>query len=63
MIRRHDGATIAISDTAAPIRSSNGKVQWRTVGSSTNIIEASWQALVDSINYKMYKNEKKNGEC
>ncbi|MHB1187748.1 EAL domain-containing protein [Thiobacillus sp.] len=27
VIRRHDGVTIAISDTAAPIRSSDGKVQ------------------------------------
>jgi 2-isopropylmalate synthase len=34
---------------------------WGTVGVSHDIIEASWQALVDSINYKMYKAEKKNG--
>jgi 2-isopropylmalate synthase len=31
---------------------------WRTVGVSHDIIEASWQALVDSINYKMYLDEK-----
>ncbi|MCE5244611.1 MAG: citramalate synthase [Syntrophobacteraceae bacterium] len=35
---------------------------WGTVGVSHDIIEASWQALVDSINYKMYKDEK-NGRC
>ncbi|HIJ69336.1 MAG TPA: hypothetical protein HPP57_07510, partial [Deltaproteobacteria bacterium] len=35
--------------------------QWGTVGVSHDIIEASWQALVDSINYKMYKAEKNNG--
>ncbi len=28
---------------------------WGTVGVSVNIIEASWQALVDSINYKLLK--------
>jgi 2-isopropylmalate synthase len=26
---------------------------WGTVGVSTNIIEASWQALVDSIEYRL----------
>jgi len=27
---------------------------WGTVGVSTNIIEASWQALLDSVEYKLY---------
>ena len=31
---------------------------WGTVGVSVNIIEASWQALVDSINYKLMQDEK-----
>lgn len=31
---------------------------WGTVGVSLNIIEASWQALVDSINYKLMKDER-----
>jgi 2-isopropylmalate synthase len=30
---------------------------WGTVGVSADIIEASWQALVDAINYKLYKDE------
>jgi len=29
---------------------------WNTVGSSTNIIEASWQALLDSFEYALLKN-------
>ncbi len=29
--------------------------RWGTVGVSVNIIEASWQALIDSINYKLMK--------
>ncbi|HEX9878917.1 MAG TPA: citramalate synthase [Candidatus Binatia bacterium] len=33
--------------------------EWGTVGVSQNVIEASWQALVDSINYKLYKDRKK----
>jgi len=32
---------------------------WGTVGVSENIIEASWQALVDSYEYKLYKDEEK----
>jgi 2-isopropylmalate synthase len=37
------------------IESSDGKENWRTVGSSTNIIEASWLALADSIEYWLVK--------
>ncbi len=41
--------------TAAKVRvlieSTNGYNVWRTVGVSENIIEASWEALVDSMNY------------
>jgi 2-isopropylmalate synthase len=32
---------------------------WGTVGVSENIIEASWHALVDSIEYKLLKDEEK----
>ena len=30
---------------------------WSTVGVSENIIEASWLALVDSVEFKLYKDE------
>lgn len=30
---------------------------WGTVGVSENIIEASWQALIDAVNYKLMKDE------
>ncbi len=33
---------------------------WGTVGVSENIIEASWQALVDSIEYKLFKEEERS---
>jgi 2-isopropylmalate synthase len=42
------------------IESHDGTDHWGTVGVSHDIIEASWQALVDSINYKMYKAEKQS---
>lgn len=37
------------------IESADEKDSWGTVGVSDNIIEASWQALVDSINYKLMR--------
>ncbi len=39
------------------IESADHETNWVTVGVSFNIIEASWQALVDSITYKLYKDE------
>ena len=39
------------------IESGDTDSRWVTVGVSFNIIEASWQALVDSITYKLYKDE------
>ena len=37
------------------IESSDGVEEWRTVGSSANIIEASWLALADSLEYWLLK--------
>jgi 2-isopropylmalate synthase len=37
------------------IESGDGHARWGTVGVSHNVIEASWLALVDSIDYKLYK--------
>jgi 2-isopropylmalate synthase len=39
------------------IESTDGETQWRTVGSSTNIIEASWLALADSLEYWLLKHK------
>ncbi len=43
------------------IESRDRNCSWGTVGVSLNIIEASWQALVDSINYKLMKDERAKG--
>ena len=37
------------------ITSGDGKKKWGTVGVSANIVEASWRALVDSVEYKLMK--------
>jgi 2-isopropylmalate synthase len=41
------------------IESKDQQCNWGTVGVSVNIIEASWQALVDAINYKLMKEDKR----
>jgi 2-isopropylmalate synthase len=51
--------------TAAKVRvhieTTDGEKVWGTVGVSTNIIEASWHALVDSIEYFLYEETLKRG--
>jgi 2-isopropylmalate synthase len=53
----------SVEGTAARVRvlieSADQENKWGTVGVSTDILEASWQALVDSINYKLYQEDKK----
>jgi 2-isopropylmalate synthase len=44
------------------IESTDNKSQWGTVGVSHDIIEASWQALVDSISYKLLKDKQSQQE-
>ena len=52
-----DSATAA--KTQVLIESSDGDETWGTVGVSGNVIEASWEALVDSVEYKLFKEEKR----
>jgi 2-isopropylmalate synthase len=40
------------------IESSDGTEEWHTVGASTNLIEASWLALVDSLEYWLLKHKR-----
>ncbi|MEK7370263.1 MAG: citramalate synthase [candidate division NC10 bacterium] len=44
--------------TRVLITSGDGDETWGTVGVADNIIEASWRALVDSIEYKLRRDEK-----
>jgi len=49
--------------TAAKVRvlveSGDGSEKWGTVGVSDNVIEASWQALVDGLEYKLFKDQRR----
>jgi 2-isopropylmalate synthase len=54
IINEHEGTG---AKTRVLIESGDEENSWNTVGVSANIIEASWQALVDSIEYKLLKEE------
>lgn len=43
--------------TRVLIESTDGRRTWGTVGVSENIIEASWEALLDSVEYKLFLQE------
>jgi 2-isopropylmalate synthase len=49
------------SKTRVLVESGDHKSRWGTVGVSENIIEASWQALIESIDYKLNQNTKHEG--
>jgi len=52
-VRILDGDAGTAAQTRVLIDSSDGERTWSTVGSSPNIIEASWQALADSLEYAL----------
>ncbi len=56
-----------VSGTAAKVRvlieSGDSHERWGTVGVSSNVIEASWQALCDSFTFKLYADRKRRGEA
>jgi 2-isopropylmalate synthase len=54
-VRVLDGSDGTCAKVRVMIESSDGTDTWTTVGVSENIIEASFQALSDSINYKLFK--------
>jgi 2-isopropylmalate synthase len=56
-VRILDGDAGTAALTRVLIDSSDGRDTWSTVGSSPNIIEASWQALADSLEYALWKHE------
>ncbi|MGH7984806.1 MAG: citramalate synthase [Candidatus Binataceae bacterium] len=41
------------------IESTDGERRWGTVGLSANVVEASWQALLDSVEFKLHKDNAK----
>ena len=53
-VRIIDSGTGTAAKTRVLVVSSDGHRTWGTVGVSTNIIDASWEALVDSIEYYLF---------
>jgi 2-isopropylmalate synthase len=54
-VRILDSSAGTAAKTRVLIQSNDGREEWGTVGVSANIIEASLQALVDSIEYRLMK--------
>ena len=54
-VRILDGATATAARTRVIIDSQDGSTTWSTMGSDTNIIAASAQALADSLEYAIWK--------
>ena len=53
-VRLLDESSKTAAMTRVLIESGDGERRWGTVGVSSNIIEASWRALVDSLEYKLH---------
>jgi 2-isopropylmalate synthase len=58
-VRIIDSAAGTAAKTRVIIESTDGADTWGTVGVHDNIIEASWEALVDSVEYKLFKDEQR----
>ncbi len=58
-VRIIDSQLATAAKTRVMIESTDGTDIWGTVGVHDNIIEASWEALVDSVEYKLFKDEQK----
>lgn len=65
-VRVLSGAVRDTGGTASFVRvlieSGDKHERWTTMGVSHNIIEASWQAVVDAINYKLFRDETRAAE-
>ncbi len=57
-VRILDESKGTAAKTRVLITSGDGQETWGTVGVADNIIEASWQALVDSIEYKLRRDQR-----
>ena len=57
-VRVIDSAAATAARVRVVIESRDDRDVWGTVGVNENIIMASWNALIDSIEYKLYKDER-----
>ena len=56
-VRVLDGKAGTAARVRVLIQSQDGQDTWNTIGVHENIIQASWQALVDSVEYKLLKDQ------
>ena len=61
-VRVLSGRSGTASHVRVLIESGDAHSSWITIGVSHNIIEASWQALEDSMNYKLFKDDQRKLE-
>jgi len=54
-VRVIDGRDATAAKVRVQIESRDAREIWSTIGVSKDIIEASWQALADSVQYKLSK--------
>ena len=54
-VRIIDGGAGTAAKTRVLVTSTDGNATWSTVGVSCNIIDASWKALIDGIEYFLLK--------
>ena len=59
-VRVIDGGGATAAKVRVQIESRDAREIWSTIGVSENVIEASWQALVDSVQYKLLKESRKS---
>jgi 2-isopropylmalate synthase len=59
-VRILDESKGTAAKTRVLVTSGDGEETWGTVGVADNIIEASWRALVDSIEYKLRRDERRS---
>ncbi|HDI79070.1 MAG TPA: hypothetical protein ENF54_05465, partial [Desulfobacteraceae bacterium] len=62
-VRVIDGDRGTAAKVRVQIESRDGSDIWSTVGVSKNIIEASWEALEDSVQFKLLKRDKVEGSA
>ena len=55
IVQKLESGQAAGSRVRVLIESTDGERRWTTVGASTDIIEASFSAIVDSLEYKLLK--------
>ena len=60
-VRITDGGTEAVTRVVIDSEDSQGR-RWATVGVSANIVDASFEALLDAINWKLIRDANRNGD-